>query len=83
MITGRFTTFAADYDDGKFIIGDTFQIDTGATQEDLIISAVISNTQLAVQTDPTGDTHVLVPGDIVSSSEIFIDAIVAESFAGI
>lgn len=79
VITGRFTTFAADFDDGKFIIGDTFQIDTGVDQEDLIISGVISNTQLAVQTDPTGDTHVCVPGNIVGSSDIFINTFIADT----
>ena len=79
LLTGRFTTFAADFVDNKFVIGDTIQINTGVDQEDLIISGIISNTQLVVQTAPVGCENVCVPGNIVASSDIFINSFVADT----
>lgn len=79
LIVGRFTTFAADFTDGKFIIGDTFNINTGVNEESLIIAGVISNQQLVVQTVPTLDVHVCVSGSVVSSSDIFINSFVADT----
>ena len=79
LILGKFTTFAADYADGKFIIGDTLTINTGANQEEAIISSIISNTQLVVQTAPSSDVQVCVPASIIASSDIFINSVIADT----
>lgn len=81
LITGRFTTFNEDSVLGRIRIGSKLVLDPTsiANREKVIISAILSNNALIVETAPTGDTHVCVDMEFCEESDIIIKSVVAET----